>query len=462
MLEPQESNVSSSLGTEGSPAEGSPAEGSPAEGSPAKTDSLTITDNRTGKHYVIPVTDGTIRALDLRAIKSASDDFGLMSYDPGLTNTAVTRSAITYIDGDQGILRYRGYPIEELAEHSSYLETAYLVIFGYLPSREQLATWENDINRHTLLHVNIQHLIETFRYNAHPMSVFISAVASLSTLYPEARNVMDPDVRRVQVERMIAKVGTIAAFTFRHNQGWPFMYPDDSLSYIGNFLRMMFRMTEQNYRPHPVLERALNVLFILHADHEQNCGTNAMRVIGSSQADPYSALAGAAAALYGPLHGAANEEVLKQLEQIASPDRVPAFIASVKRNEVRLMGFGHRVYRSYDPRCRIIKRIAHDVFDVIGRSPLLDVALELERIALEDDYFVSRKLYPNVDFYSGLVYRAMKLPASLFTVMFAVPRTCGWVAQWLEMLTDTEQKLSRPRQIYTGPEIRAYQPIANR
>ncbi len=421
-----------------------------------KSESLTLTDNRTGRVYELPIADGTIRALDLRAIKVDEGDFGLMTYDPGLTNTAAAKSSITYIDGDKGILRYRGYPIEELAEHSTYLETAYLVMFGELPTPSQLTTWEGEINRHTMLHLNIQRLIETFRYDAHPMSVFISAIASLSTLYPDARHVTDPVVRRVQVERMLAKAATIAAFTYRHNQGWPFVYPDDSLSFIGNFLKMMFRMTEKTYRPNPVLERALNVLFILHADHEQNCGTNAMRVIGSSQADPYSALAGAAAALYGPLHGAANEAVLRMLEEIGSPARVPAFIESVKRNEVRLMGFGHRVYKNYDPRCRIIKRIAYEVFEVMGRNPLLDVALELERIALEDDYFVSRKLYPNVDFYSGLVYRAMKLPASMFTVMFAVPRTCGWVAQWLEMLTDPEQKLSRPRQIYLGPEERRY------
>lgn len=413
-------------------------------------ETLTVTDNRTGRQYEVPIIDGTIRAMDLRNIRTSGDDFGLMSYDPGFTNTAAARSAITYIDGEKGILRYRGYPIEELAEKSTYLETAYLVMFGDLPDADQRSTWEAEINRHAMLHVNIQRLIETFRYDAHPMSVFIAAIASLSTLYPEARNVTDPVVRRIQVERMLAKAATIAAFTYRHNQGWPCIYPDDSLSFIGNFLKMMFRMTERDYEPNPVLERALNVLFILHADHEQNCGTNAMRVIGSSQADPYSALAGAAAALYGPLHGAANEAVLRQLEIIGTPSRVPAFIDSVKRNEVRLMGFGHRVYKNYDPRCRIIKKIAHEVFAVTGGSPLLDVALELERIALEDDYFVSRKLYPNVDFYSGLVYRAMKLPSTMFTVMFAVPRTCGWVAQWLEMLTDPEQKLSSPRQIYTG------------
>lgn len=426
-------------------------------------DTLSVLDNRTGLSYEIPIQNGSVKAMDLRQIKAGEGDFGLMSYDPGLTNTASTKSAITYIDGDQGILRYRGYPIEQLAAHSTYLETAYLIIFGELPTAEQLAKWEHDISRRTLLHTNIQHLIGTFRYNAHPMSVFISGIASLSTLYPDARQVTDPANRRLQVERMIAKAATIAAFTYRHNQGWPFDFPDDSLSFIGNFLRMMFRMTERKYEPHPVLERALNILFILHADHEQNCGTNAMRVIGSSQADPYSALAGAAAALYGPLHGAANEAVLRMLEQIGTPENVPAFVERVKRGEgERLMGFGHRIYKNYDPRCRIIKNTAEEVFKVTGYNPLLDVALELERIALQDEYFISRKLYPNVDFYSGLIYRAMNLPASMFTVMFAVPRTCGWVAHWLELMTDSEQKISRPRQIYTGAETREYVRMENR
>ena len=426
-------------------------------------ETLTVIDNRTGSSYELPIDQGTVRALDLRQIKVDGDDFGLMSFDPGLTNTASTRSAITFIDGDQGILRYRGYPIEQLAAHSSYLETAYLLIFGELPDAAQLARWERDVGRHTMLHTNIQHLIETFRYNAHPMSVFISATASLSTLYPDARRIADPANRILQVERMIAKAATIAAFTYRHNQGWPCNFPDDSLSFIGNFLRMMFRMTEQRYVPNPVLERAVNILFILHADHEQNCGTNAMRVIGSSQADPYSALAGAAAALYGPLHGAANEAVLNMLEQIGSPANVPAFLERVKRGEgERLMGFGHRVYKNYDPRARIIKKVAEEVFEVTGRNPKIDIALDLERIALQDDYFISRKLYPNVDFYSGLIYRAMKLPASMFTVMFAVPRTCGWVAHWLELVADPEQKISRPRQIYTGSEPRDCRPLAER
>jgi citrate synthase len=425
-------------------------------------DSLSVIDNRTGASYELPIADGTIRAMDLRKIKAGEGDFGLMSYDPGLANTASTRSSITYVDGDKGILRYRGYPIETLAKNASYLETAYLVIFGKLPTAPQLASWERDIRHHTMLHTNIQNLIETFRYDAHPMSLFISSVASLATLYPDSRQVTDPANRRLQVERIIAKVATIAACAYRHNQGWPFNGPDDSLSYSGNFLNMMFRMTEVKYEPDPVLEKAINVLFVLHADHEQNCGTTAMRVIGSAQGDPYSAIAGAAAALYGPLHGAANEAVLSQLELIGTPDKVPAFIERVKRGELRLMGFGHRVYKNYDPRCRIIKKTAEDVFRVTGSNVLLDVALELERSALEDEYFISHKLYPNVDFYSGLIYRAMNLPANLFTVMFAVPRACGWLAHWLEAFDDAEQKLMRPRQIYTGAEEQGYVHIGAR
>ncbi|MFZ6030491.1 MAG: citrate synthase [Chloroflexota bacterium] len=423
---------------------------------------LTVTDNRTGKTYEIPVNDGTIRAMDLRQIKTDPEDFGLMAYDPAFTNTAATKSKITFIDGDKGILQYRGYPIEQLAEQSTYLETAYLLIYGELPTQEQLAQWENEIKVHTLLHSNIERLIHTFRYDAHPMSMFISAVASLATLYPDARQVTDLEKRHLQVVRAVAKVATIAAFTARHNQGFPFNYPDDGLSYIGNFLKMMFKMTEIKYEPHPVLERALNVLFILHADHELNCGTNAMRVIGSSQADPYSALAGAAAALYGPLHGNANEEVLRMLEAIGDVKNVPSFIEKVKNREALLMGFGHRVYKNYDPRARIIKKIAEQVFEVTGRNRLIDIALELERIALNDDFFVSRKLYPNVDFYSGIIYQAMKMPMSMFTVLFAVPRTAGWIAHWLELLCDSEQKISRPRQIYLGPDCRDYTPIGER
>ncbi len=417
-------------------------------------ETLTVLDNRTGKSYELPIDSGTIKTVDLRQIRTGPEDFGLMGYDPGLSNTAATKSSITYIDGDKGILRYRGYPIEELAERANYLEIAYLVIFGELPDHVQLAAWERAISRHSMLHINIQRLIETFRYDAHPMSVFISAVASLATVYPDSRNVTDSANRRLQVERLVAKVCTIAAFTYRHNQGWPINYPDEGLDFIGNFLRMMFRMTEVNFTPHPVLVRALNILFLLHADHEQNCSTNTMRDIGSSQADPYSALAGAAAALYGPLHGAANEAVLRMLEQIGTTANVVPFVERVKKGEVKLMGFGHRVYKNYDPRCRIIKRVADEVFEVTGKNPLLDVALELERIALQDEYFISRKLYPNVDFYSGLIYRAMNVPASMFTVLFAVPRTCGWVAHWLEIFTDPEQKLVRPRQIYEGAEIR--------
>jgi citrate synthase len=425
-------------------------------------DSLSVIDNRTGESYELPIADGTIRAMDLRKIRTGEADFGLMSYDPGFANTAVTRSSITYIDGDKGVLRYRGYPIEQLAEKGNYLETAYLVIFGKLPTAPILAAWDKDIRYHYLLHTNIQNLIGTFRYDAHPMSVFISSVASLATLYPDSREVTDPANRRLQVERIIAKVATIAACTYRHNQGWPFNRPDDGLSYVGNFLNMMFKRNEAKFDPNPVLERALNVLFVLHADHEQNAGTTAMRVIGSAQGDPYSALAGAAAALYGPLHGAANEAVLNQLALIGTPAKVPDFIESVKKGERRLMGFGHRIYRNYDPRCRIIKKTAEDVFRVTGSNVLLDVALELERIALEDDYFISRKLYPNVDFYSGLIYRAMNLPANMFTVMFAVPRACGWLAHWLEAFDDAEQKLMRPRQIYDGPEERGYVSIGAR
>jgi citrate synthase len=425
-------------------------------------DTLTITDNRTGKTYELPIANGTIKSIDLRQIKTDAEDFGLMAYDPSFSNTASTKSKITFIDGDKGILQYRGYPIEQLAEQSTYLETAYLLIYGNLPTADQLAQWEQEIKVHTLLHSNIEDLIHTFRYDAHPMSMFISAVASLATLYPDARQVIDLEKRHLQVVRGVAKVATIAAFTARHNQGFPFNYPDDSLSYVGNFLKMMFKMTEVKYEPHPVLERALNVLFILHADHEQNCGTNAMRVIGSSQADPYSSLAGAAAALYGPLHGNANEEVLRMLEAIGDVKNIPAFIDKVKKREVLLMGFGHRVYKNYDPRARIIKKIADEVFEVTGRNRLIDIALELERIALSDDYFISRKLYPNVDFYSGIIYQAMKMPMSMFTVLFAVPRTAGWISHWLELLCDNEQKISRPRQIYLGPECRDYVPMEGR
>ncbi|MDQ5853003.1 MAG: citrate synthase [Chloroflexota bacterium] len=426
------------------------------------TDTLTITDNRTGKSYDIPITDGTIKALDLRQIKTGPDDFGLMSYDPAFTNTASTKSAITFIDGDKGILRYRGYPIEQLAEQSTYLETAYLILFGELPTAEQLDAWKYDITHHTIVHENIKHFVEGFRYDAHPMGMFISTVAALSTFYPEAIKIHDPEIRLLQIKRLIAKAPTIAAFSYRHTEGMPYNYPDNDLSYTGNFLNMMFRMVEPKYQPNPALERALEVLFILHADHEQNCSTHAMRGIGSSYVDPYSAMAGAAAALYGPLHGGANEAVLRMLTQIGNTSNIPAFIEGVKRGEGRLMGFGHRVYKNYDPRAKIIKQVADEVFEVTGRNPLLDIALELERIALEDEYFISRRLYPNVDFYSGIIYQAMQLPVDMFPVLFAIPRTVGWLAQWLEMLEDQEQKIARPRQVWVGHDVRDYVPMEQR
>jgi citrate synthase len=425
-------------------------------------DTLTITDNRTGKTYELPVTDGTIRALDLRKIKVDADDFGLMTYDPAFTNTASCRSAITYIDGDKGVLEYRGYPIEQLAEHSTYLEVAYLLLFGELPTASQLADWQADIGSHTMLHENIKHLMRGFRYDAHPMGVFLSTVGALSTFYPDAKHVGNPEHRLLQAKRLIAKTPTIAAYAYRHSTGRFYVYPDNELSFAGNFLNMLFKMTEAKYRVNPTLERALEVLFILHADHEQNCGTNAMRAIGSSQVDPFSALAGAAAALYGPLHGGANEAVLTMLNQIGSVANVPAFIEKVKKGEGRLMGFGHRVYKSYDPRATIIKRTAYEVFEVMGKNPLLDIAIELERIALEDEYFVSRKLYPNVDFYSGLIYQAMGFDPRMFTVLFAIPRTAGWVAQWDELHRDSDQKIARPRQVYTGYRTRDFVPIDKR
>jgi citrate synthase len=398
----------------------------------------------------LPIENGTVRAMDLRQIKTDQGDFGLMTYDPALMNTASTKSAITFIDGDKGILEYRGYPVEQLAEKSNFLEVAYLLLFGELPNEEQLATWTYDVTHHTFIHENIKTLMQAFRYDAHPMGMFISTVAALSTFYPEAKQVNDADNRLAQIKRLIAKVPTIAAYTFRHNRGLRYVYPDNDLSYTGNFLNMMFKMTETKYKPNPALEHALDVLFILHADHEQNCSTNAMRAIGSSCGDPYSAMAGAAAALYGPLHGGANEEVLKMLSRIDETRNIPEFIERVKNGEGKLMGFGHRVYKNYDPRARIIKRVADEVFEMTGRNRLLDIALELERIALEDEYFISRKLYPNVDFYSGIIYQAMGLPTTMFPVMFAIPRTVGWLAQWQEMITDPEQKITRPRQIFVG------------
>ncbi len=419
-------------------------------------ETLTITDNRTGKQYDIPVTDGTIKAMDLRQIKTSADDFGLMTYDPAFQNTASCRSAITYIDGDKGILEYRGYPIDQLAEHSTYLETAYLILFGELPTPSQLDAWSREITLHTMLHENIKKFMDGFQYDAHPMGIFLSTAGALSTIYPDSKQIGDGEVRRLQARRLIAKVPSIAAYAYRHSIGRPYVYPDNDLSFTGNFLNMLFKMTELKYKPHPVLERALDVLFILHADHEQNCSTSAMRGIGSSHADPYASLAGAAAALYGPLHGGANEAVLHMLKEIGSVTKVPEFITRVKNGEGRLMGFGHRVYKSYDPRARIIKETADRVFEVTGRNPLTDIALELERIALEDDYFVSRKLYPNVDFYSGLIYQAMGFPLDMFPVLFAIPRTAGWLAQWDEMLRDGDQKIARPRQIYTGSARRDY------
>ncbi len=427
---------------------------------PANT--LTITDNRTGKTYEVPIDYDTIKADALRQIKVNSSDFGMMTYDPAFMNTASCKSAITYIDGDAGILRYRGIPIEQLAEQSTYLETAYLIMYGELPNREQLDTWTFEITHHTFLHENIKQIMQAFRYDAHPMGMFISVVAAMSTFYPEARDVKDPDVRQKQIYRLIAKVPTVAAFTYRHHRGLPYVYPDNDLSYPGNFLNMLDKMAEAKYRPDPVKERALDILFILHADHEQNCGTNAMRAIGSSLTDPYSAMAGAAAALYGPLHGGANEEVLRMLTAIGHVKNVPAFIERVKKGEGRLMGFGHRVYKNYDPRAKIIKRTADEVFAVTGVNPLLEIALELERIALQDDYFVSRKLYPNVDFYSGLIYQALGFPVEMFPVLFAIPRTVGWLAQWVEMVNDPDQKIARPRQIYMGHDQRDYVPLGKR
>jgi citrate synthase len=427
-------------------------------------DTLTVVDNRTGKTYELPIQDGTVRALDLRQIKVAPDDFGLMTYDPAFMSTANCRSAITFIDGDKGVLLYRGYPIEQLAEESDFLETAYLILFGELPTASQQQAWVREITLHTMLHENIKKFMEGFQYDAHPMGIFLSTVGALSTFYPDAKQIFDKSSRLRQTHRLIAKVPSIAAYAFRHSIGRPYVYPDNELSFTGNFLNMLFKMTELKYHPNPVLTRALDVLFILHADHEQNCSTAVMRNIGSSHVDPYSALAGAAAALYGPLHGGANEAVLRMLEEIGSVSRVPEFIKRVKAGDgnVRLMGFGHRVYKSYDPRAKVIKKIADLVFAVTGKNPLLEIALELERIALNDEYFITRKLYPNVDFYSGLIYQAMGFPVEMFPVLFAIPRTAGWIAQWEEMLLDPEQKIARPRQIYVGAPHRDYVPRERR
>lgn len=423
---------------------------------------LTITDNRTGKTYDLQIEHDSIRASDLRQIKVNEEDFGMLSYDPAFNNTASCKSRVTFIDGEKGILEYRGYPIEQLAEKSSYLEVAYLLLNGELPTKAQSEEWVYNITNHTIIHENIKKFIDGFRYDAHPMGMLLGTVGALSTFYPEAKDIFDARTREIQIHRLISKMPTIAAFSYRHLLGLPYTYPDNELSYVGNFLNMMFRMTEQNYKVDPVIERAIDVLFILHADHEQNCSTNSMRSVGSANTDPYSATAAAIAALYGPLHGGANEAVLTMLVEIGNKKNIPKFIKRVKDGEMRLMGFGHRVYKSYDPRAQIIKNIAHEVFEAVGRNPLLDIALELERIALEDEYFISRKLYPNVDFYSGLIYQSLGIPERMFTVLFAIPRTSGWLSQWLELLNDSELKIARPRQIYLGERTRDYVPIEER
>jgi citrate synthase len=428
----------------------------------ARRDTLTVIDNRTGRHYELPITHDTIRALDLRQIKVEDAEFGMMSYDPAFTNTASCISRITFIDGDKGILRYRGYSIEELAEKSSYLETAYLILHGELPSNSELSDWTYNITHHTFIHESIKKFLDGFHYDAHPMGMLISTVAALSTFYPDAKDIFSSDSRRKQTYRLIGKMPTLAAFAYRHSLGMPFAYPDNELSYCGNFLNMLFRTTELKYRPNPTLERALDILFILHADHEQNCSSTGMRTVGSSHVDPYSATAAATAALYGPLHGGANEAVLRMLLEIGSVTNVPGYIKKVKAGEKKLMGFGHRVYKNYDPRAKIVKHIAYQVFDIMGRNPLIDIALECERIALEDEYFTSRRLYPNVDFYTGLIYQSMGFPMTMFPVLFAIPRTSGWIAQWEEMLLDPEQKISRPRQIYLGHDLRSYSPLDHR
>src|SRR3974390_1950406 len=422
----------------------------------------TITDNRTGKSYEIPIKHGTIRAMDLRQIRVEPTDFGMISYDPAYNNTASCISRVTYIDGDAGILRYRGYPIEELAEKSTYLETAYLLLHGELPTAHQLKDWHHSIVHHTFIHESIKKFLDGFHYDAHPMGMLISTIAALSTFYHDAKDIFNPESRKKQTYRLIGKMPTIAAFSYRHSLGMPFVYPDNDLSYPGNFLNMLFRTSETRYRPNPTLEHALDVLFILHADHEQNCSTNTVRGVGSSHVAPYCATAAAIAALYGPLHGGANEEALRMLMEIGSVQKVPEYIKKVKSGETRLMGFGHRTYKNYDPRARIIKKIAYEVFDLMGKNPLLEIALECERIALEDEYFIKRKLYPNVDFYTGLIYQSMGFPMTMFPVLFAIPRMSGWVAQWEEMLLDPEQKIARPRQIYLGHDTRPYVPMEQR
>jgi citrate synthase len=427
-----------------------------------KSDTLTITDNRTGRTYEVPIEDETIRATELRKIKVNEDDFGLMAYDPAYMNTASCRSAITFIDGDRGILEYRGYPIEQLAEKSTYLEVAYLLVHGKLPTQAELDEWTYNITMHTFVHENIKEFMQGFRYDAHPMGMLLASVGALSTFYPEASRIKDEECRYMQVIRLIAKMPTLAAFSYRHNRGMPYVYPDNDLSYPGNFLSMIYKMTELKYQPDPRLEHALDVLFILHADHEQNCSTSSVRAVGSSQVDPYSAVAAGVAALYGPLHGGANEAVLRMLRRIETKENIPDFVKGVKDGNERLMGFGHRVYKNYDPRAKIIKTATDEVFEVTGTNPLLDIAIELEKIALEDEYFIQRKLYPNVDFYSGLIYEALGMPVEMFPVLFAIGRTSGWIAQWLEMIDDKEQKIARPRQIYTGARGVDYVPIDQR
>jgi citrate synthase len=427
-------------------------------------DTLTITDNRTGKTYEVPIESETIKAMDLRQIRVEADDFGLMTYDPGFVNTASCKSRVTFIDGEKGILRYRGYPIEEIAETGNYLETAYLLLRGELPTKAQYDEWDHEITHHTFVHENVKDIMSGFRYDAHPMGMLASMVAALSTFYPEAKKVRDSETRWKQVHRLIAKIPTLAAFAYRHSMGLPYVYPDNESSYCGNFLQMMFKTSELTYKVNPILEKALDVLFILHADHEQNCSASAMRGIGSSEADPYVAAAGAIGALYGPLHGGANEKVLRMLREIGSRDKVASYMKDVKESKGnrRLMGFGHRVYKNYDPRATIIKKMADQVFEVTGRNPMLDIALEVEKIALDDDYFVKRKLYPNVDFYSGLIYQAMKFPVAMFPVLFAIPRMSGWLAQWQEMMEDREQRISRPRQVFLGETQRGYVPLHRR
>ncbi len=433
-----------------------------SDGGATRRDTVTITDNRTGKTYELPITHDTIKAMDLRQIKVKPDDFGMISYDPAYNNTASCISKITFIDGDKGILRYRGYPIEELAEKSTYLETAYLLLYGELPSAAQLKQWQYNVTHHTFIHESIKKFLDGFHYDAHPMGMVISTIAALSTFYHDAKDIFSEESRKKQTYRLIGKMPTIAAFAYRHTLGMPYVYPDNDLSYPGNFLNMLFRTTETRYRPNPTLERALDILFILHADHEQNCSTNTVRGVGSSHVDPYSATAAAIAALYGPLHGGANEEVVRMLHEIGSVQKVPEFIKRVKAGETKLMGFGHRVYKNYDPRARIIKRVAYEVFDLMGKNPLLEIALECERIALEDEYFVKRKLYPNVDFYTGLIYQSMGFPTTMFPVLFAIPRMSGWISQWEELLLDAEQKIARPRQIYLGYDTRSYVTIDQR